>query len=162
MNRIFAVLLAISLTVVPLFADASPVEGESSAPAATEAEGRVSSGAALDIIGVWKGAKLRCRKEQGKAVRCGKPASFEITFSGGGVGSSPDDRFPREFTYKWKAETEITITPTAGGDDLEIFQLTEDEGFLTFQAYIHFTEENSDVPIESSYIHYIFDVTQDD
>ena len=121
------------------------------------------SGVAVEgmvIGGSWQGAKLRCRNEEGKAVRCGKPEPFDVTFNDDGTGTSKDDRFPNSFTYTWTSVTEILITPRLEGDELKLFQLELEEGFLTFQAYIYPPREDSDLPAEVSYVHYIFDVSR--
>lgn len=112
----------------------------------------------LRIDGSWRGAKLRCRKEEGKAVRCGKPEPFEVEFNEDGTGSSADERFPTAFTYRWLSPTEIVVVPDDGSEELKLFQLELAEGFLTFQAYIHLPSDNPDLPAEVNYIHYIFDV----
>lgn len=133
------------------------------------AAGEVSSGEpsgsgvavkGMVIGGSWQGAKLRCRKEEGKAVRCGKPEPFDVTFNDDGTGTSKDDRFPNSFTYTWTSATEILITPRPEGDELKLFQLELEEGFLTFQAYIYLPREDSDLPAEVNYVHYIFDVSR--
>ena len=111
------------------------------------------------LLGNWRGAKLRCRKEEGKAVRCGKPEPFVVVFSDDGSGSSEDENFPSAFTYRWKSATEITVTPDDGGEELKLFQVEHEEGFLTFQAYIYLPVDNPDLPAEVNYIHYIFDVS---
>ena len=120
-------------------------------------------GAAVDesiVLGSWGGAKLRCKKEEGKAVRCGKPEPFDVTFGPDGRGSSNDDRFPREFSYHWESPTEITITPVPEGEELKLFQLELADEFLTFQAYIYRPVEEGEESGEVNYIHYIFDVSK--
>ena len=54
--------------VVMLSASLVPVGAAEDAPAVEASEGEKSF-----LLGHWRGAKLRCRKEEGKAVRCGKP-----------------------------------------------------------------------------------------
>lgn len=112
------------------------------------------------ITGSWRGAKLRCRKEEGKAVRCGKPEPFEVIFNGDGTGTSADERFPQAFTYSMSSPTEITIRPDDGSDELKLFQLELAEGFLTFQAYVYLPLDDPNLPAEVNYIHYIFDVSR--
>lgn len=127
------------------------------APAAAE---EVVVGGEMVVLGAWRGAKLLCRKEEGKAVRCGKPEPFDVVFKEDGTGTSADDRFPSEFTYRWDSPTEITVTPLPEGEDLKLFQLELAEGFLTFQAYIYLPLDDPNLPEEVNYIHYIFDVSR--
>ena len=143
----------------PLVAGAPPVAAGEGPPAV---EATADQAEHEDISGSWAGAKLRCRKEEGKAVRCGKPEAFNVVFHPDGTGESADEKFPRAFSYRWASPTEIVVTPDDGGDDLKLFQLTMDEGFLTFQAYIYLPTENPDLPAEVNYIHYIFDVSRAD
>jgi len=115
------------------------------------------------IGGHWTGAKLRCQKEEGKLLRCGTPSSFEITFADDGTGSTPDENLPREFSWRWLTESEIGITPKAGGDEIKLFGVErEDETILTFQAYVYLPTADPTAPAEVRYIHYVFDVNRDD
>lgn len=146
---VLAAALAVCLTTLP-----APGGAEEAVPAVEAAEGDSSF-----LMGHWRGAKLRCRKEEGKAVRCGKPEPFVVTFNDDGTGHSEDEKFPSSFTYQWKSATEMTVTPDDGSDELKLFQIEHEEGFLTFQAYIYLPVENPDLPAEVNYIHYIFDVS---
>jgi hypothetical protein len=146
-----SVLAATMLLAVP---QAANCEGD---PPAAEAGSDT-----IFLAGDWRGAKLRCRKEEGKTVRCGKPEAFMVSFREDGTGSSEDEKFPSSFTYRWKSETEITVIPDDGTEELKLFQLEHEEGFLTFQAYIYLPVENPDLPAEVNYIHYIFDVSREE
>jgi hypothetical protein len=147
-------LLLPAVTVpLPLFAEEGAAEGTPSLGSAP---------AEIAVTGSWRGAKLKCRKEEGRAVRCGKPEPFEVTFNDDGTGVSADNRFPAAFTYDWTSPTEIVITPESGGEELKLFQFELEEGFLTFQAYIYLPLEDTSLPAEVSYIHYIFDVIRED
>jgi hypothetical protein len=111
------------------------------------------------IAGRWTGAKLRCQKEEGKLVRCGTPAPFEITFTAEGTGTTPDESLPKSFAWRWLGEKEIGLTPSGGGEELKLFGVEADEGTLTFQAYVFLPTSDPNVPAEARYIHYVFDVT---
>jgi hypothetical protein len=140
------------------------VPGEAQEPdAAVSAEGEgISSAQAAaltkHLVGEWVGARLLCRKEEDNAVRCGKPVEFTVSFSVDGAGSSTDEHFPNSFTYRWKSKSELIIISVPGGDELTLFQLAIQEGFLNFQTYIYLAARNPSLPREASYIHYIFDV----
>lgn len=154
-------LLRLWMVGVLLFLFCAAPEGK----AAGESSSGEPSGSGVAVEGVvisgsWRGAKLRCRKEEGKAVRCGKPEPFDVTFNDDGTGTSTDNRFPNSFTYTWTSPTEILVTPRPAGDELKLFQLELEEGFLTFQAYVYLPREDSDLPAEVNYVHYIFDVSQ--
>jgi hypothetical protein len=113
------------------------------------------------LLGRWTGAKLRCQKEEGKLVRCGTPASFEITFAAAGAGTTPDESLPKAFTWRFVPPAEIFVVPAAGGDELKLFGVDqEDPDSLTFQAYMYQPTEDPNAPAESRYIHYVFDVTR--
>ena len=113
------------------------------------------------IAGRWGGAKLLCQKDEGKLVRCGTPTSFQITFDDAGLGSTPDENLPREFTWRWAGTAEIVIAPVGGGGEIKIFGLEqEDPDSLTFQAYVYLPTADPNAPAESRYIHYVFDVTR--
>jgi len=143
-----AVLLVAGSGVFPAYA-----EGPAGAPAAV----------APGIGGVWTGAKLRCQKEEGKLVRCGTPTPFEITFADDGTGSTPDESLPNEFSWHWNAPTEIGMTPKAGGEEIKLFGVErEDEGTMTFQAYVYLPTADPNAPAEVRYIHFVFDVNRAD
>ncbi len=110
------------------------------------------------LVGEWIGARLLCRKEEDNAVRCGKPVSFSVRFGEDGMGSSTDEHFPNAFSIRWKTKSELILTSVPEGQELTLFQFEIQEGFLTFQTYIYLATQGSDLPKESSYIHYIFDV----
>ena len=110
------------------------------------------------LDGEWVGARLLCRKEEDNAVRCGKPVNFSVTFKKDGTGSSNDEHFPNNFTYRWKSGSEVALDSGPGGDELTLFQFEFEEGFLTFQTYIYLAIKDPALPKESNYIHYIFDV----
>jgi len=115
----------------------------------------------LLIAGHWTGAMLRCQKEEGKLVRCGTPASFEIWLNDGGTGKTADDALPREFSWRWTSPTEIAVTPAGGGDEVKLFAVEQEEpDMLTFQAYVFLPTGDPDAPAESRYIHFVFDVTR--
>jgi hypothetical protein len=158
-RRLPCLVLALSLFLpavtvsVPVFAEEGVSEGT---PSVGSASGEIA------ISGSWRGAKLKCRKEEGRAVRCGKPEPFEVTFNDDGTGTSADNRFPAAFTYAWTSPTEILISPQSGEDELKLFQFELEEGFLTFQAYIYLPVEDTSLPAEVNYIHYIFDVVRED
>ena len=158
-RRLPCLMLALSLlwpaVMVPL-----PAFAEEGASVGTPSPG--SAPVEIAVTGSWRGAKLKCRKEEGKAVRCGKPEPFEVTFNDDGTGVSADNRFPTAFTYAWTSPTEIVITPESEGEELKLFQFELEEGFLTFQAYIYLPLEDTSLPAEVSYIHYIFDVVRED
>lgn len=154
--NVLALVLALALVPLPLCA-AGP--GGAPAPGSPAGDGEALH-KGLAISGSWMGAKLRCRKEEGKAVRCGKPEQFDVTFNGDGTGTSRDEKFPTSFTYSWTAETELTIRPQPDGEELKLFQLEQEEGFLTFQAYIYLPSDDPNLPAEVNYIHYIFDVSR--
>ena len=115
------------------------------------------------ITGHWTGAKLRCLKEEGKMVRCGTPAPFEITFAENGTGTTPDENLPGEFAWRWLASTEIDIWPVAGGKEVKLFAVEhEEEAILSFQAYVFLPTADPGAPAEVRYIHYVFDVSRAD
>ena len=119
--------------------------------------------AAPGIGGTWTGAKLRCQKEEGKLVRCGTPTPFEITFADDGTGSTPDDSLPSEFSWHWNSPKEIGMTPKAGGEEIKLFGVErEDEGTMTFQAYVYLPTADPNAPAEVRYIHFVFDVNRAD
>jgi len=131
------------------------------APARAADGDTTPSVAAPDISGHWIGSKLQCRKEEGKTVRCGKPAAFDITFLPEGRGTTPDADFPKEFTYRWTSPAELTVTPVGGGEELNLFQVEIEDRMLTFQAYIYLPLRDPGLPAEARYIHFIFDVNRD-
>ena len=152
------------LTAVPLFFLASTVScgAQDSAAALLNSDGAISGAKAVALTkfltGDWTGARLLCRKEEDNAVRCGKPVDFKVTFHGDGTGSSSDEHFPNAFTYRWSSKSEMVLTSVPGGDELTLFQLEIQEGFLSFQTYIYLAVKDPALPKEASYIHYIFDV----
>lgn len=149
------------MTGVLLFLLCAAPEGDAAGePTPGEPSGGGVAVEGMVISGSWQGAKLRCRKEEGKAVRCGKPEPFDVTFNDDGTGTSADDRFPNSFTYTWTSPTEILITPRPEGEELKLFQLEKEEGFLTFQAYVYLPRKDTDLPEEVNYVHYIFDVSK--
>lgn len=147
--RAFAVALLLALAVL-------------AAPGSAEAAGAGSPAAAgPNVEGHWTGAKLRCQKEEGKLVRCGTPAPFEITFVAGGVGTTPDEYLPKEFAWRFLSPKEIGIAPKAGGEEVKLFAVEQEEAdILTFQAYVFLPTIDPNAPAESRYIHYVFDVSR--
>lgn len=142
-----AALLAAAATSVP-------VRAEGPAPGAAAA-------AKIQVGGRWTGAKLRCQKEEGKLVRCGTPAAFEISFAEAGTGTTPDEVLPGDFSWRWLADQEIGITPRAGGEEIRLFGVEQEEpDILTFQAYVYLPTADPNAPAEARYIHYIFDVNR--
>jgi hypothetical protein len=132
-----------------------------SAVRAEEPAAAVPAGAKARIGGHWTGAKLRCQKEEGKLVRCGTPAPFEITFADDGTGSTSDENLPKEFVWRWLAAKEIGMRPKAGGEETKVFAVEhEDESLLTFQAYVYLPTADPTAPAEVRYIHYVFDVSR--
>lgn len=132
------------------------------APAAAADEPAVAAPAADPrIVGHWRGAKLRCQKEEGKLVRCGTPAAFEITFDAAGTGRTPDENLPKSFTWRSVPPAEIFIAPAGGGEEIKFFGLEqEDADALTFQAYMYLPTNDPNAPAEARYIHTVFDVTR--
>jgi len=129
--------------------------------AAADVPAAAPAGGAPRVVGHWTGAKLRCQKEEGKLVRCGTPASFEITFEAAGTGRTPDEYLPKTFTWRWVPPAEIVIAPTAGGEEIKLFGVEQEEAdALTFQAYMYQQTEDPNAPAESRYIHFVFDVTR--
>ena len=115
------------------------------------------------IAGHWKGAKLRCQKEESKLVRCGTPTPFEIRLDDSGTGRTADDSLPKSFTWRWTSGTEIAVTPAGGGDEIKLFSVEkEDEDTLTFQAYVYLPTGDPNAPAETRYLHFVFDVTRAD
>jgi len=112
------------------------------------------------VIGEWAGARLLCRKEENDDVRCGKPEKFTVTFVEDGKGSSNDDSFPGSFTYSWKSRSAMVVSALPDGREIELFQMELKKGLLSFQAYIFMPLEDSSLPKEARYIHYIFDVSR--
>jgi len=153
-------MLALSLFLLP--AVTVPVPGLAEEGASEGTSPVEGASGEIAVSGSWRGAKLKCRKEEGKAVRCGKPEPFEVTFNEDGTGVSADNRFPASFTYAWTSPTEIVISPQSGGEELKLFQFELEEGFLTFQAYIYLPREDTSLPAAVNYIHYIFDVVRED
>lgn len=145
----------LSFTAVPGAIGPAIAAGPGGEPVAGEA-----SAANPDIIGHWTGAKLRCQKEEAKLVRCGTPTPFEITFTADGHGSTPEETFPQEFTWRWISPKEIVITAAGGKDEFRLFSVEREDPSLTFQAYIYPLETDPNQAGESRYIHYIFDVNR--
>ena len=157
--RLLAVLpLAVLFTFTGLFPGLPAVAAPP--PAADPANEGGGGGGEMIIAGSWRGAKLRCKKEAGKAVRCGKPEPFDVVFNEDGSGTSADERFPHSFTYRWSTPMEIIVTPQPEGEELKLFQFEIDEGFLTFQAYVYLPPADGDNPAEVNYVHYIFDISR--
>ena len=148
--------LAALLTVPDIFP--GPPAAAAPIPAATQPDEGSGEGK-LVVAGSWRGAKLKCKKEAGKAVRCGRPEPFDVVFNEDGSGTSADERFPHSFTYRWSSPLEIVITPVPEGEELKLFQFELDDGFLTFQAYIYLPQVDGDGPAEVNYVHYIFDIS---
>jgi hypothetical protein len=117
-----------------------------------------ASALTVRVVGEWVGARLLCRKEEGGSVRCGKPVSFQVAFKENRTGSSTDEHFPNSFSYRWKSESEMVLSAVPGEEEITLFQLGFDEGYLTFQAYIYLALKDPSLPKEANYIHYIFDV----
>ena len=142
-----------------LFAAATIVPARAEGPAAVAPAAPVVAN--KRIGGHWTGAKLRCQKEDGKLVRCGTPASFEITFADDGTGSTQDENLPKEFAWRWLSENEIGMKPKAGGEEIKLFSVErEEETILTFQAYVFLPTTDQADPAAMRYIHYIFDVNR--
>ena len=150
-----AVCLLAAITAWPPTAGCQPQTTASAAAPGIEAR---PESLAKVLDGEWVGARLLCRKEEDSAVRCGKPVSFSVTFKKDGTGSSNDEHFPNNFTYRWKSSSEVALDSGTGGDELTLFQFEFKEGFLTFQTYIYLAGKDQAVTKKSNYIHYIFDV----
>jgi hypothetical protein len=147
-RRVLLPALVVALCVVTGLAAGARAEGAGgSAPPGT-----------LQITGSWTGAKLRCQKEEGKLLRCGTPAPFAITFDGAGTGTTPDDSLPQAFSWRWLSDREIGITPAGGGEEVKLFAAERDGDMLTFQAYVFLPTVDPNAPVESRYIHFVFDV----
>jgi len=157
-GRILALLLLTALLTLPGLFPGPPAAASPPPAAGLTDEG--GGGGDVVIAGSWRGAKLRCKKEAGKAVRCGKPEPFDVVFNEDGSGTSADERFPHSFTYRWSSPTEIVVNPQPEGEELKLFQFEIDEGFLTFQAYVYLPQEEGDSPSEVNYVHYIFDISR--
>ena len=151
MRVLMAVAFVVSL--VPFVPGIPSRAADAPAPAGAVADATIS--------GHWTGAKLRCQKEEGKMVRCGTPAPFEITFAADGTGSTQDENLPKQFRWRWLAEKEIAITPDAGGDERKLFAVDhEDSDILSFQAYVFLPTDDPNEPAGVRYIHYVFDVSR--
>jgi hypothetical protein len=115
------------------------------------------------IAGRWKGAKLRCQKEESKLVRCGTPTPFEIRLDDSGTGKTADESLPKDFTWRWTSATEIAVMPVGGGPEVKLFSVEkEDDDTLTFQAYVYLPTGDPNAPAESRYLHFVFDVSRAD
>ena len=107
-------------------------------------------------VGSWGGARLQCRKEEQGPVRCGTPSPFQITFKTDGTGICRSQDFPAEFLYESSEEGKMVIMDLDKTSQWDLFAMTLEDDFLSFQSYIRLSGPEGGEGDE--YIHYIYDM----